>query len=149
MKASCSPPIGQLIAEMCRAHHARASAVFGQLGLHRGQPGILKLLWEADGRTHSEFAAALHVQPATITNILNRMEEAGLVERRSDPDDRRVWRVFLTLAGREVESKVREALGRLDEEVVQGFSPVERTDLEGYLLRVRDNLWTARGEADS
>jgi DNA-binding MarR family transcriptional regulator len=109
----------------------------------------LKQLWEQEGRTHSELAAALHVQPATITNMLRRMEEAGLVERRPDAHDHRVSRVYLTAVGREVESKVRAALSRLDDEVMRGFSPEERADLDGYLLRMRNNLWTAQEGADS
>lgn len=145
MNDSTPPETGRLIAELCRAHHARAGDLFRRLGLHRGQPGILRLLWEVDGRTHSELAAALHVQPATVTNMLNRMVEAGFVTRRPDPDDQRVSRVYLADAGMAVRDEVLSAMRRLDAEALAGFSDDERAALRSFLQRLRDNLRAARG----
>jgi MarR family transcriptional regulator, organic hydroperoxide resistance regulator len=144
VKDESPPEAGRLIAELCRAHYARASELFLRLGLHRGQPGVLRLLWETDGRTPSELAEALHVQPATVTNMLNRMTEAGFVTRRPDPDDRRASRVYLADAGRAVQDEVLAAMRKLDAEALAGFSDDERAALREFLLRLRDNLRAAR-----
>jgi len=148
MNRSIGPAVEGLIPELCRAHHQRARVLFHRLGLHRGQPGVLKVLWKEDGCTQSDLVAKLHVQPATVTNMLHRMEESGLVERRPDAHDHRVSRVFLTPAGREIESEVRAVMRRLDAEITQGFSDEECALLEGFLRRVRDNLRAPRGEAN-
>ena len=51
--------IDYLLAQICRLHHARAHALLEEIGLYRGQPPVLRALWEEEGRTHSELAARL------------------------------------------------------------------------------------------
>jgi DNA-binding MarR family transcriptional regulator len=120
-------------------------AQWEQLGLHRGQPFILHLLWEQDGMSHSELAARHHVRPATISNMIKRMERAGFVERRADPRDERVSRVYLTDSGHDVRQRVLEIWGELDADVLAGLNAGEMADLHRLLLRVRDNLLAMRG----
>lgn len=69
--------IDYLLAQICRLHRIRAHALLEDLGLYRGQPPVLRALWEREGLTHSELAARLHVQPATITKMIQRMERTG------------------------------------------------------------------------
>ena len=74
-----SPPetIGQLLGGISHLHHKRMHETWESLGLYRGQPFVLHMLWEDDGRTHSELAEFLRRSPATITNMIKRMEKAG------------------------------------------------------------------------
>jgi DNA-binding MarR family transcriptional regulator len=113
------------------------------LGLHRGQPPVLLALWEEEGRTHSEIADYLHVTPATMTKMLQRMERAGFVERKPDPEDGRVSRVYLTQAGREVRSDLQRVLEAFDEETFAGFTMEEKVLLRRLLLQIRENLLRA------
>ena len=137
--------IDYLLAQICRLHHSRAHTLLEEIGLYRGQPHVLRALWEEEGRTHSELAARLHVQPATITRMIQRMERAGFVERRSDPEDQRVSRVYLTEAGRAIQEGVQQIWHTLEEETLAGFGPEERGLLHDIFVRLRDNLMRATG----
>jgi DNA-binding MarR family transcriptional regulator len=132
--------IAHLLPELCREHYFRAQSLFTELGLCRGQPGILEELWRKDGCTQRELGAALHVQPATITKMLQRMESAGFVERRPDPDDARAQRVYLTEAGRGVQPQVERVWETLAAEALQDFAPEEQLLLRRFLVQMRDNL---------
>ena len=129
-----------LLARICKLHHARAHTLLEALGLYRGQPPLLFALWHHEGLTHGELAERLHVQPATITKMIQRMEKAGFVERRPDPQDQRVSRVYLTEEGRAIHSHVRQALLTLEEETFAGFTLQDRALLDRFLLQIRANL---------
>lgn len=131
---------GYLLAQVCKRHRAQAHARLEALGLYRGQQFILIALWEQEGRTHSELAEALHVQPATISNALKRMERAGFVARRPDPADQRVSRVYLTDAGRAVRDAVEQLWRDMEAQTFAGFSPEDHAALRGYLRRIIANL---------
>lgn len=135
-----SDSIDHLLAQVCRLHHARIHKLMEDIGLHRGQSPVLFKLWEKEGRTHSELAKHIHVQPATMTKMIQRMERAGFVERRSDPDDERVSRVYLTDAGRAIQSEIQQIIQGLEQEALAGFSADERTMLRQLLSKIRDNF---------
>lgn len=132
-----------LVVEVCREHYSRAHNLFGELGLYRGQPAILKALWKQDGLTHSELAGLMRVQPATVTKMAQRLEQAGFVTRRPDPDDQRVSRVYLTEAARAVEADVNQVSSTLAGELLRGFTPEEVLLLRRLLGQMRDNLMAA------
>ena len=73
--------LGLALANICRLHHARIHILLESVGLYRGQPPLLFALWHQDGQTHSELAERLHVTPATITRMIQRMEKTGFLER--------------------------------------------------------------------
>jgi DNA-binding MarR family transcriptional regulator len=134
----------RLLSQVCRLKRARVHALLGKIGLYRGQPFVLCALWEREGMTHSELAQRLHVQPATMTNMLKRMERAGLVNRQQDMEDHRVSRVYLTDAGRDIRDAVEETWSELEEQACAGFTPEEQTLLRQFLLRIRENLTRER-----
>lgn len=139
---SQAPPesLHTLLAQVCRAHHARVHALLETLGLYRGQPFVLYALWKEEGLAHSELAERLHVQPATITKMLQRMEKAGFVVRRHDSEDRRVSRVYLTDAGHAIRSELENVWQQLEREAFAGLDTEERAVLRQLLLRVWENL---------
>ena len=138
--------IGHVLAQVCRLHHSRARTLLHGLGLYRGQPPVLHALWEKEGLTHSDLATRMHVTPATITKMIQRMEKAGFVERRPDPEDQRVSRVYLTDAGREIQAEVHQVFRALEDESLAGFALEERVLLRRFLLHIRENLVNATGE---
>ena len=129
-----------LVAQVGRLHHKRAHALLEELGLYHGQPRLLHVLWQEEGLTQSELAARVHVRPATITKMLQRMAEAGFVERRRDSRDQRVVRVYLSDVGRAVQEKVQQVWAQMERDVLEGFEPEECSQLRGFLLRIRENL---------
>ena len=132
--------LDSLFAQICRLKHARIHTLLETLSLYRGQPSVLQALWEQEGLMHTELARRLQVQPATITKMLQRMEKAGFVERRPDPDDQRVSRVYLTDAGRAVRADVQQVWRQLEEEAFASFTLEERVLLRRFFLQVRENL---------
>ncbi len=137
-----------LLHQVCHLHHHRVRQVFESLGLYRGQPPILRLLWDEEGLTHNELALRLNVTPATMSRTLQRMEKAGFVVRKPDPDDQRVSRVYLTDHGRAVQAQVQQALQRVEADTFAGFTEAELPILRGYLERIRENLWRATETKD-
>ena len=93
----------------------------------------------------TELARRVQVQPATITKMLQRMEKTGFVERRPDPDDHRVSRVYLTEAGRAVRADVQQVWRRLEEEAFAGFTHDEQVLLRRLFLHIRENLSRVTG----
>src|SRR5262245_36944405 len=70
---------------------------------HGGTPAryaVLKVLWHQDGQSGAEVAARLVIDSATTTGLMDRLQAAGLLERRADREDRRVQRLYLTKQGR-------------------------------------------------
>ncbi len=132
--------VSHLLVQMCKLLRIRAHALLEEIGLYGGQQFVLMALWQKEGITHSELAGQLHVQPATITNALKRMERAGFVERRQDAEDQRVSRVYLTEAGRDIRDAVEGVWRELEEKTFAGFSSEERALLNRLLLRIRNNL---------
>ena len=135
-----------LFAQICKLKHARVQALLEGIGLYRGQPPVLRALWAQDGLTHTDLARSLEVQPATITKMINRMEKNGFVQRRQDPDDQRVSRVYLTEAGRAVQEDVRQVWRTLEQEAFGGFTMEERVLLRRFFLQIRENLILASSD---
>ncbi len=135
-----SESIDWLLAQICKLHRARAHTLLEELGLYHGQPPVLRALWEHEGPTHGELATELHIQPATMTKMLQRMERAGFLERRPDPEDQRVSRVYLTAAGRAIRDEVRQVWRTLETETFGGFTFEERILLRRFFLHIRENL---------
>jgi DNA-binding MarR family transcriptional regulator len=129
-----------LFAKTCKLFRVQAHALLGEIGLCRGQPFALHALWEEEGITHSELAERLNVRPATVTNMLRRLEQAGLVERRRDERDQRVSRAYLTDAGRDIRDAVKAVWRELEERALSGFNLEERESLGQLLIRMQENL---------
>ncbi|UJF33463.1 MarR family winged helix-turn-helix transcriptional regulator [Paenibacillus hexagrammi] len=108
--------------------------------VHPGQPPLLLRLSEQDGQSQSELAARIHVTPATLTVMVDRMEKAGIVERRTDPNDQRVSRVYVTDKGRLATEAVKKAILEADEKCFEHFLPEEKLLLRRFLLQIHENL---------
>jgi DNA-binding MarR family transcriptional regulator len=132
--------IGFELVQLCRAHRNRAEELLNVYGLHTGQEMTLFHLWEEEGQTHSELAERMCVEPPTASKMLQRMETAGFLVRRADPNDARVSRVYLTEFGRSLEMPVRDAWNRLEEETLRGLTEEEKAYIQLILIRMRTNL---------
>jgi DNA-binding MarR family transcriptional regulator len=129
-----------LLARACKLKHQRMHQLLEGLGLYQGQPAVLRVLWEQDGMTQSELAESLHRSPSTITNMVKRMEKAGFVQRRPDPRDERISRVYLTDTGDSIEAAVKDVWRTFEDQAFEGFSEEELAVFRGFLLRLCRNI---------
>ena len=104
------------------------------------QGRILYVLWQEDGVSISEIARRTGLANTTLTSMLDRMDAAGLIRREAVPGDRRQQRVVLTDRARTVREDYENISERMNEVYYAGFSETEYAQLEGYLLRILDNL---------
>ncbi len=130
----------ELLAQFAQAYRSLSDSLMEQIALHRSQAMVLCKLFVHDGLTQSEIAQQLSVQGATVTDMLQRMEEAGLVTRHRDPEDNRLVRVFLTPSGQEKERFIMEQFLNLESAVFANFSDSERVFLRQFLNRTLENM---------
>jgi MarR family transcriptional regulator, organic hydroperoxide resistance regulator len=132
--------IGFQVLQVHKAHRQLAEAALNKLGVHTGQEMILLQLWIEEGIPQSQLAASMEVEPPTATKMLQRMERAGLIERRTDPMDARVSRVYLTERGRALEQPVLDVWKQLETQTVADLSLTEQALLHRLLMQVLTNL---------
>jgi DNA-binding MarR family transcriptional regulator len=132
--------VGYLLVQILKAHRAYAEAVLTQLGVHTGQEFILLQLADEEGITQSQIAECLGVEPPTVTKMLQRMEAAGLVERRQDREDARVSRVYLTAHSRTLIQPILDAWAELEEHTLAGLTKAERMILFQLLEQIKANF---------
>ncbi|MDO3410153.1 MarR family transcriptional regulator [Saccharibacillus sp. CPCC 101409] len=123
-----------------RAHHSRMHAVHQSLGIHPGQAPVFFILSHEEGLNQKELAERMHIKPATLTVMLTRLEQAGFVERFSDPADQRVWRVRLTPEGRRVSEQVHAAVQDVDSLTFDSFTAEERGRFRDLMTKMYQNL---------
>jgi len=123
-----------------------------QFNRHAAVVGATSAQWRAmfrlsrePGMKQVELAERLDVEPITAGRIIDRLEEADLVERRRDPVDRRVWRIYLT----DKADPMIERLKVVAEEVLagafEGIDPQQITAMRGTLQRIRENVSAIEG----
>ena len=119
-----------------KAFDRRASA----LGVTRAQWKVLFRLTRFPGLRQVELADMLDVEPITLCRIVDRLEEAELVERQRDPEDRRAWRLQVTDKAKPLVERLK-SLG--SELVDEAFADIDRSELDqvrSVLARVRENV---------
>lgn len=131
---------GFAIAQVGMRHRALAARLLAEAGVHPGQEFLLAHLWEHDGLAQGDIAARVGVEAPTISRMVQRMERVGLVERRPDPCDGRIQRVWLTQQGRAARPQVEQAWTALEAATLDSLDDNERAALVGLLGRVRSNL---------
>ncbi len=94
----------------------RAREKLASHGVTPVQYAVLKVLWGQDGQSGAELSNRLRLDSASITGVIDRLESAGLVERRGDQADRRVHRLFLTDKSRALRDPLDAAMDELNAE---------------------------------
>ena len=107
------------------------------------QPGarlILSFLAIGDGTTQLELVRATLLKPPSVSLILKKMEEEGLVRRETDPHDMRAVRVYLTDKGRALDEASIALIKQIDKKALRGITPDEQEQLMSLLSRIRANM---------
>lgn len=140
MHCDDSDSLYAVFSQVIRFHYYRMHTMLEKLSVYPGQPPLLYKLGKQDGQSQRELADKLHVKPATITVMLKRAEKAGLVERRPDPEDQRVMRVYLTEKGKKLDIQVKEIMKSMERELFNNFTVEEQLLLRRLMMQMRDNL---------
>ncbi|MET8291869.1 MarR family winged helix-turn-helix transcriptional regulator [Streptomyces sp. NPDC005132] len=125
---------------------ALADGAMRRHGLHLGQNYLLAVLWERDGTTPGEVAAALNVTTPTVVKMADRMTTAGLLTRRRDDRDNRLVRLWLTDAGRALQEPVEEERRLIEEKVTADLTETEREYLLSTLAKIHQSASELLGE---
>ena len=136
----------QLLVAFSRSNRAMTSRT-REFGLMPGQPKVLEYVADNEGCLQRDIAKACAMDRATVTGVLGRMEDAGLVERRPKAGDRRALEVWLTDAGWAAAEHVAVCGAEVDAVAHAGMTEDERETLSKLLARVIKNFEEAEGKS--
>ena len=124
---------------------ARAAA----LGLTRAQAAVLAYLARQEGINQAALAQLLELEPITLARLLDRLQAAGLIERRPDPKDRRAHLLYLTAAAYPLLDRIFELAAEVREDALAGVAEADRGRLLDLLIEMKANLVAVAVEAVS
>jgi DNA-binding MarR family transcriptional regulator len=125
------------ITRLMRKHFDRRAE---PLGLTRAQWRCLKAVWRQPGITQKAVAELLEMEPIPVGRTIDRLEQAGFVERRADPNDRRVWRLHTTDKAGGVIDDMETIGSALRDEALAGVGIDELAQCVAVLDRIKQNL---------
>jgi DNA-binding MarR family transcriptional regulator len=138
-----------LLYRTAQASHALANEMLAEIGLAARHVGILTLITEREAMTQTALGAELEVDRTTMVELLDQLEERGLVERQRHPTDRRAFMIHATDAGRATKT---EAIRILDQQQAAFLAPLsgpERRVLADILNRLYAHSRPAPDEGSS
>jgi MarR family transcriptional regulator for hemolysin len=112
-------------------------------GMTRAQWAILARLERQPGLSQSEMAALADVEPITVGRLVDRLEAQGLVERRPDPVDRRIWRLHLTALAKPALREIAAFREEFHRRLTKGMDAATLDVITKGLLQMRANLTLA------
>jgi DNA-binding MarR family transcriptional regulator len=128
---------------------AHAASQFAErlavLELAPADAGILRLLRVASGLSQQELAGKLQIHPSRLVAILDNLEQRGLVERRANLEDRRLYSIHLTKDGGEALEKIGKVAREHQDALLSALNKGERDELSTLLLRIADQQGLVRG----
>jgi DNA-binding MarR family transcriptional regulator len=132
--------IGTMIAQVARLMRRSFDERARGIGVTRPQWQVLSLLTRFEGINQGGLAEMLEVEPITLGRMIDRLQDAELVERRADPADRRAWRLHTTPKGLALVDTLRPYANDTFEQALEGVDETRRADLMAMLGRMRSNL---------
>ena len=138
--ADVEGPITHAIFRLARKHRVVVGTLLRPIGLFPGQELLLMQLRERDARSQADLVEALGIDHSTVTKMLQRMQAAGLVERRPSSGDRRVVLVGLTARGRRVRAQVERVWREMERLTVGHMTGAQRAGLLRLLRSMEAKL---------
>lgn len=132
--------IGTMLAQVSRLMRRSFDERARAINVTRPQSQVLSIISRNEGINQGGLAEILEVEPITAGRMIDRLQDAELVERRPDPDDRRAWRLYLTPRGEELLDKLRPFALETFEIALEGIDTADRERLMIMLERIRTNL---------
>ncbi len=135
--------IGFLINDVARLLRRNFDRRVRPLDLSQAQWQALAYLSRQEGVNQITLAESLEIQPITLARLIDRLQEAGWVERRPDPADRRAFKLYLTPMAQPLLSQMWSIAMETREDALSGLSVAARSDLIATLRTVKSNLLAA------
>jgi DNA-binding MarR family transcriptional regulator len=132
--------VGYLLRQAHQAFRAAAQAELGPLGLTLPQYSVLSVSDAEPGLSGAELARDSMLTPQTTNEIISLLVAAGLLERRPDARDKRLRRMFVTSAGRDLLSRARPAVGAAEQRMTSSLRAADLAALRGWLAECARNL---------
>ena len=139
--------LGFLLNDVSRLMRQRFDERARDLGLTRAQWRVLNHLRQYEGINQGSLAEILEVETVTLGRHIDRLEDAGWVERRRDPADRRVWRLHLAEKSRPTIDRLTVLANEVREFALVGLSKVDREQLIDTLQTMKNNLGAMNHDA--
>ena len=114
--------------------------IFSQQGLHPSQGIALVTIIDLPGQSQRELADRLHIERATLTGMVQKLEKGGFIERRPDPADQRILRLYPTEKGLESERQTHALFEAMPLYAFQGIDAVERARIRQQLTLIEENM---------
>lgn len=141
-------PVGLQLARVSKSVGRAFNAALAEAGGSLPVWLVLSSLRSAQWRSQLELAQALGIEGATLTRHLDGLEEAGLVRRMRDPDDRRAVRVELTNDGSALHGRLLDVVIRFNRRLLRGLEASELEQLRAVLDRLERNAQATGRSAD-
>ena len=139
------------LAEVQRLLRAYADKTAARFGITRAQWAVLAKVERNEGIKQTELAEQMEMQPITLTRLIDKLCENGWIERRGDETDRRVNRLYLRKAGRQLLGKLSSLRSELTATALEGINPADAHRLLSQLESIKENVRNAiqNNEADA
>ena len=141
--------LGFLVADIARLLRRSMDRRLQSLGLTQAQWRAIVHLSRSEGMTQAALAESLEIQPITLTRLIDRMESAGWVERRTHPLDRRAVQLYLTSQSQPILEQMHARAADTLNEATRGVTPRAQRQLVATLEQLKHNLIAAETAAVS
>lgn len=141
--------LARLSRHMHRLEHRIAHGdLTGGRRLHGGQSRLISLISRNNGASQGELGDEMDVRPSSMTEMLLKMEQAGLIARKQDENDQRVMRVFLTEAGERAVAQSDVAALDLTTTIFNCLTAEEHTQMLALIQKISASIETMDGSDD-
>ena len=123
-----------------RLHHMAFRSLFSEQSLPPAQVGAMKFIIRTPGMSQRELADALHIQRATATVMLQKMEKAGFIVRKPDPEDQRISRIYPTQTAIDTDLETKKAVDAYFDHCFHNFTQEEFELFNELLLKLGGNM---------
>jgi MarR family transcriptional regulator, transcriptional regulator for hemolysin len=134
------------VQRMVRAYADKAAARYG---ITRAQWAVLAKVERYEGMKQTELAEQMEMQPITLTRLIDKLCDASWIERRGDENDRRVNRLYLKKAGRQLLGKLSGLRSELTATALDGISPADAQRLLAQMEAIKENVRNAIQTAEA
>ncbi|GAB6888710.1 hypothetical protein JCM13304A_22090 [Desulfothermus okinawensis JCM 13304] len=125
-----------LIAKVYQKAYKILQSKLRTFGLTNVQHLVLEALWLAPGLTSMELSRILNIDKATVSGIVERLYRGNWIEKKADPNDKRVIRIFPTEKSMDIQKKLIEIRKQANEELLKNFSLEEKLLFKKFLLEI-------------
>jgi DNA-binding MarR family transcriptional regulator len=138
--AASDGPVSNALIRVTRLHVMRTRQLLQGLGLHPGHELLLMHLWDAGPQRQTDLAAEFDTDSASMTRTVQRLERAGFIRRRPDPNDGRATLVESTPAGMALRGRIEQLWAELEADTVGDMPAAQRRQLLRGLQGLEANL---------